>query len=500
MPVFEPNTIFAGRYRLEHLLGEGGFSEVWKASDLMAHEATVALKIYAPQQGLDEWGLQQFRNEFALTHNLSHPHLLKVNHFDVADGSPYLLMTYCPYGSLGEGLRKGETYSERQVALVMSQIGSALEEIHRQQPSIIHQDIKPDNILLLQPDLFMLADFGISSRLRTTLTHTAASLQAITVAYAPPERFDRHPAADAASDIFSLGVSLYEMCTGTVPWEGAGGQCLLKGARIPALPPAYSPALSAILEACMAADPSNRPSASAICKLGSQYLETGSWPGAGKKNRIRPLSKTLVSGLATAAVALVATAGVALYELEPAGASPTPGQEESLAGNPAGSAHDSRIQEPGKSVSLEPITPPIASSSPAKKGVQPPGRHQEPARQQASRSSAQPGSTRFAEKPLLVPKEMSGNTGTAAGGAPSAAAARPAATTPATGPAKKPDRIARSPQSSKSSTTATSRPATSNTTISKKKKPLFQLRPKSSSAPRKNPHHKRVKKLKRRFS
>ena len=316
MPVFKQNEIFAGRYLLDQLIGEGGFSEVWKANDLMADSAVVAVKIYAPGKGLDDYGLRQFRNEFSLTYNLSHPNLLKVNHFDVADGSPYLTMTYCPFGSLAHVLRDEGIFSERQVALVLCQVASALDEIHCQDPPIIHQDIKPDNILLLQPEVFMLADFGISSRIRHTLTRKESDLQALTIAYAPPERFDRHPESDASSDIFSLGVTLYEMCTNTVPWEGAGGQCLLKGASIPALPAPYSPELNEILEACMSVDRTKRPTAADIHLWARHYLETGKWLLPKKAKKVLPIRTALVSPRAAAAMVLIAVAGFGFYQVQ----------------------------------------------------------------------------------------------------------------------------------------------------------------------------------------
>ncbi|AHM61121.1 serine/threonine protein kinase [Flammeovirgaceae bacterium 311] len=310
MPVLKQNDIYAGRYVLDHLIGEGGFSEVWKASDLMADDAVVAIKIYAPNKGLDDYGLRQFRNEFSITYNLSHPHLLKVSHFDIAEGSPYLIMPYCPYGSLTSELEHEGVFSERKLALVMHQIGSALDEIHNQDPPIIHQDIKPDNILLLNPKAYMLADFGISSRFRHTLRKaTSDSSQTLTVAYAPPERFDRHPTADPSSDIFSLGVTLYEMCTDKVPWDGAGGQCLLKGANVPALPASFSAELNKILEACMQADRSKRPTAAEISQWGRHYLETGQWLMPKKNTGAAPAERGYLPYLAAAAVVLLIVVG-----------------------------------------------------------------------------------------------------------------------------------------------------------------------------------------------
>lgn len=298
---------------MKQLIGEGGFSEVWKASDQMADDAVVAIKIYAPEKGLDDYGLRQFRNEFSITHNLSHPHLLKVSHFDIADGSPYLIMPYCPYGSLTTLLQRDGIFSERQVALVMCQIGAALEEVHRQSPPIVHQDIKPDNILLLHPESFMLADFGISSRIRNTIRVATDNMQTLTIAYAPPERFDRHPTSVPSSDIFALGVTLYEMCTNTVPWDGAGGQCLLKGANIPALPATFSKELNSILEACMSADRTQRPTAREIHLRGRQYLETGQWRLPGDKKKSSIVKKAVISTLAAATIVLAALAGLWWY-------------------------------------------------------------------------------------------------------------------------------------------------------------------------------------------
>ncbi|WP_225000323.1 serine/threonine-protein kinase [Cesiribacter sp. SM1] len=316
MPVLKQNEVFAGRYILCQPIGEGGFSEVWKAKDQMADDAIVAIKIYAPDKGLDDYGVRQFRKEFSMTYHLTHPHLLKVYHFDISDGSPYLIMPFCPFGSLARVLRDEGPFSERQVALAMCQIGSALEELHRQDPSIIHQDIKPDNILVLNAECYLLADFGISSQIRHTLRKATSNMQSLTVAYAPPERFDRHPTSDITSDIFSLGVTLYEICTNTIPWSGAGGQCLLKGALVPVLPDNFSPELNELLEACMSVDRSKRPTAAELHAKGRRFLETGTWSEPKKKRGGQLLKKRSFQYLLAAAVALFALAGYWFYNSE----------------------------------------------------------------------------------------------------------------------------------------------------------------------------------------
>jgi eukaryotic-like serine/threonine-protein kinase len=502
MPVLQQQNVFAGRYLLDQLLGEGGFSEVWKARDLMANEAVLALKIYAPEQGLDEWGLRQFKNEFSLTHSFSHPHLLKVYHFDVAEGFPYLVMTYCPYGSLGQGIRQDGPYSERQLARVMCQIGSALEEIHGQDPPLIHQDIKPDNILLLQPDLFMLADFGISAPMRTTVSRTTATAQALTLAYAPPERFDYQPTASAASDIFSLGVSLYEMCTTSVPWEGAGGQCLLKGARVPALPAGYSRALSAILEGCMAADPGKRPTAAELHQKGRHYLETGQWPAEKEKPRLVYMNTALVSALATAGVAVAAFAGVAFYQLEPASPAEVPTASSHAQTDPLktgdkgpaiGMQNQTSRQEKASDTSAK--ERPKQASAPGRQLVKKPAAApQKSSREPAAQRQLPAAKERVAEKPLFAEDaRQEPVVGTKAAPVETKPTTKTAQTRAATTETK-----AASPRSSSSA--KVERPSTSNTSLPKTKKPLFDTKPKAKPGLKKNPHQKRVKKLQRRFS
>lgn len=303
MAVYAQKAVFAGRYELDQLIGEGGFSEVWKANDLMADDAVVALKIYAPEKGLDASGVRQFRKEFSITHKLSHPYLMKVYHFDIADGSPYLIMPYCQRGSLARALAETGPLSELQLARLMMQIGDALQELHDQEPPILHQDIKPDNILILSEQRYLLTDFGISTQTRHTLHKSTSSARSLTVAYAPPERFDSSPVSNEASDIFSLGVSLYEMCTGHIPWDGYGGQSLLKGARIPDLPSIYPQELNRMLRTCMALEPSERPTAAQVKAWGQHYLEQQYWHiPAEKKESSATYTRYLVPFLVLAVI------------------------------------------------------------------------------------------------------------------------------------------------------------------------------------------------------
>jgi serine/threonine protein kinase len=313
MAVFKVNEMYAGRYLLEKLVGEGGFSEVWKAKDTMADEATVAIKIYAPEKGLEDFGIKQFRKEYSITHHLSHPHLIKVFHFDISDRSPYLIMPYYKLGSLSNLLYEQGTLDEKQIALFMFQVGGALEELHLQEPIILHQDIKPDNILIQEYDHFILTDFGISSQTRHTLSKSTGSFKSLTIAYAPPERFDKNPASNEASDVFSLGVTLYETCTGHVPWEGNGGQSLLKGAQVPELPPKFPRELNRMIQSCMCLDSSERPSAGKIKSWGKFYLDNAYWKYSDEeKPKTPPLKKIIFASLSI--LLLLSVAGFLYYK------------------------------------------------------------------------------------------------------------------------------------------------------------------------------------------
>ncbi|MCH8549357.1 MAG: protein kinase, partial [Balneolaceae bacterium] len=139
------------------------------------------------------------------------------------------------------------------------------------------QDIKPDNILIDESGDFLLTDFGISRQMQSTLKKATANQSYMTVAYSPPERFIADPVDAPAGDIFSLGVTLYELCTGNLPWDGAGGMILNTGAQVPNLPEAYSGRLNKIVKACMDVDYTKRPTAGQLVSLARGFLKESYW-------------------------------------------------------------------------------------------------------------------------------------------------------------------------------------------------------------------------------
>ncbi|MCF8231907.1 MAG: protein kinase [Bacteroidales bacterium] len=275
---FAENELLLNRYRLKRLIGKGGFSVVWKAYDEIT-DVSLAIKIYAPDKGLDDKGVKQFVKEYKLTQPLNHASLLKATHYDLIPemNAPFLVMPFCERGSLSSKLMDEDVLSEKEAARLMVEIGSGLDYLHRQNPSILHQDIKPDNILLGDDGGYLLTDFGISNKMRSTLKKSTIGYSALTVAYAPPEKYANKPIS-AGSDIFSFGIMLYECLTGDVPWGGDGGVMLLKGAYLPDLPNKYPDRLNKVIKACLAQNPEQRPQASQIAAIGGFYKENGHWP------------------------------------------------------------------------------------------------------------------------------------------------------------------------------------------------------------------------------
>lgn len=217
--------IFAEHYQLKKLLGVGSFGEVWLARNILA-DVDVAIKLYGL---LDDNGIKDFREEFKLAYKLHHPNLLHLNHFDVFGQCPFLVMPYCPKGSSAS--LKGKM-SEKQIWRFIRDVSCGLMFLHNQNPPIIHQDIKPDNILIGDDDKFIISDFGISRKLEHTFRKSINKVESSgTLAYMGPERFAEKPLIVATSDIWSLGMSVYELSTGLVLWEGMGGCVQLNGAQ-----------------------------------------------------------------------------------------------------------------------------------------------------------------------------------------------------------------------------------------------------------------------------
>lgn len=250
------NTLFADRYQFQRLLGRGGFSEVWLAVDKMTN-LEIAVKVYAPGQGMDTDGMKDFCKELSQVYNLNHTNLLKPQHVDSWEGMPYLVMTYCPQGSCH---RMVGAMTEEQVWKMLHDVASGLAYLHEQ--GIIHQDIKPDNILVDPLGNYVITDFGISVQSRSTLRKSMnIATGSGTTAYMGPERFSKDPTPLKASDIWSLGATAYELITGNAPFGEIGGGMQKGGADLPTIKQDISAELRMVLAKMLALETWDRPTA-----------------------------------------------------------------------------------------------------------------------------------------------------------------------------------------------------------------------------------------------
>ena len=252
-------TVFAERYIFNRLLGHGGFSEVWLATDKITG-LEIAVKVYAPGQGMDTDGMHDFCKELSQVYNLNHTNLLKPQHVDNWEGMPYLVMPFCKKGSCH---RLIGTMSEKQIWKLLHDVASGLAYLHEQ--DIIHQDIKPDNILIDNAGNYVITDFGISVQSRSTLRKSMnISSGSGTTAYMGPERFSTDPTPIKASDIWSLGATAYELLTGNAPFGEIGGGMQKGGADLPTIKQNISSELRMVLTKMMSLNPWDRPTAETI--------------------------------------------------------------------------------------------------------------------------------------------------------------------------------------------------------------------------------------------
>ncbi len=260
--MLEEGSLFADRYILKHLLGRGGFSEVWLVEDQKSG-LDVALKVYAPYGGLDDKGTELFCKEFALVFNINQTNLLKPTYYDVYERSPYLILPYCSKGSILSMV--GEVKPD-DLLNIIHDVAAGLEYLHRQDPPIIHQDIKPDNILMGEHGDFLITDFGISTKARSTLRKSSmlGENSGGTYAYMSPERFSKTPAPIKASDIWSLGAMAFELAEGFPPFDNMGGVLQKNGADVPVIQSAFPDNVKNLIYKCLSKDPWDRPTAAEI--------------------------------------------------------------------------------------------------------------------------------------------------------------------------------------------------------------------------------------------
>ena len=271
-----PTTLVADRYRLVKLIGSGGMGVVWHAWDERLHR-DVALKMLRTQPDLSdrerEAATDRAMREARITAGLHHPHAVTV--FDVVEheGQPCIVMQLVESTPLSALLRERGNFAPRETARIGAQVAAALAAAHTLR--IVHRDVKPGNILITEDGSAMISDFGISHALGDT-TITATGMVHGTPAYLAPE-VAQGKASSFASDVFSLGSSMYTMLEGRPPF-GADRNALAlvhRVARGDFPPPQHAGALDPLLRSMLASDPRRRPSMKTVAaRLAAMYEGT----------------------------------------------------------------------------------------------------------------------------------------------------------------------------------------------------------------------------------
>ena len=203
------------RYEIIKTIGEGGMANVYLADDKIL-ERKVAIKVLRGDLSSDEKFIRRFKREALSVSNLSHPNIVEVYDVGEEDGNYYIVMEYIEGKTLKQLLQKRGALTLTEVIDIMSQLTDGLSHAH--EAYIIHRDIKPQNIMIEDNGLIKITDFGIAMALNSTqLTQTNSVMGS--VHYLPPEQA-QGKGSTIKSDIYSLGILMYELLTGSVPYKG----------------------------------------------------------------------------------------------------------------------------------------------------------------------------------------------------------------------------------------------------------------------------------------
>jgi serine/threonine-protein kinase len=307
-PRFAAGDVLAGRYRMAVPLGRGGMGEVWRADDLTLG-TPVALKFLPAPLTDDADRLQRFRKEVALARRVSHPNCCRVYDLAEHDGQPFLTMELVEGEDLAALLRRVGRLPEEKAVEVARQLCAALAAVHEQ--GLLHRDLKPANVMLDGRGKVRLADFGLAAA-----AGEAAEARAGTPAYMAPEQ-RAGQWVSARSDVYALGLVLYELFTGHQAFAGADR------ATPPPKPSSHvsglAPAVERVILRCLAAHPAERPGSAEEVLAGlpggdllAAALAAGETPSpqlvadAGGVGAIRPAVGLALVGAVVAGIVLVA--------------------------------------------------------------------------------------------------------------------------------------------------------------------------------------------------
>jgi len=258
--MIEPGAILSGKYKVLEKIGMGGMGAVFKAQDLdFDVERSVAIKILPSHLAADEKLVKRFREEINILARLEHPNIVPIYTIGEEGEIVYYVMKYLRGETLKGRIRHSGTLSPEQVTVIMIQISRAVDYIHR--AGAIHRDIKSVNIMLDEQDNATLMDFGIA-KIAGGANLTADGEVLGTAPYMAPEQWEG--LNDPRSDIYALGILMYEMLAGSPPFAGDSiSEIMVAHLRKPPTPlrnvrPQVPEALAQVVHCCLAKNPNDR--------------------------------------------------------------------------------------------------------------------------------------------------------------------------------------------------------------------------------------------------
>jgi Protein kinase domain len=255
---FVPGTLLGGRYRVIGLLGRGGMGEVYRATDLMLGQS-VALKFLPPEASANPRLLERFHGEVRVARQVSHPNVCRVYDIGEIEGMPFLSMEYVDGEDLAGLLQRIGRLPEDKALVTARQLCAGLQAAHDR--SVIHRDLKPQNIMMNKRGEVVIMDFGLAA-IADQLT--GAEVRNGTPAYMAPEQL-KGAEVTARSDIYALGLVLYEIFTGKRPFDGQSVKALLEqqeSAHLPSMTTGtvdVDPLVQKAIRRCLEPDPMRRP-------------------------------------------------------------------------------------------------------------------------------------------------------------------------------------------------------------------------------------------------
>jgi len=287
--------IFGDRYEVQGRIGVGGMAEVWRGYDRILNR-TVAIKTLLPQFARDASFVDRFRREAQAAARLNHAGIVSVYDSGTDGETPYIVMQFIEGRTLADYLASGRTIPPMKAAQVAEEIAEALAAAHAE--GVIHRDIKPANVMVTRDGKVLVMDFGIARLISGPETAPQTSAVLGTASYLSPEQAQGH-SVDARTDIYALGVVLYEMLTGRPPFTGDSPMAIAYK-QVNATPEAPSsvdpdvpPELDAVVMRALSKNPANRYQTGQEfaddlerARTGGQVMATPLLPAAGEATQV----------------------------------------------------------------------------------------------------------------------------------------------------------------------------------------------------------------------